>query len=239
MTDKPSIPTPATMKEKLQTLFNDKSLRPKDAGTFLSHTHSEEGGRFAKPQQIVGAAPVPEYPRQPEGSFSNQAAVVPPEEPLGFSVDDVPIIGEHHEIEALLDAAVVAPEGNEPHHSHATVEQPAAQGDAAPIQTADKEAPMIERYLNDESLTEWEWKIEFCALARRRLERLENEKLSLFELYEEVNDAVLEAHCYFCGLNEDAQRRCAGGFARHAYARHEDQRTCAAMGKERIITSGD
>jgi len=51
----------ATNEEKLRTLFNDRNvLRQKDTGTFLSHTHSEEGGRFAKPQHIVGATPAPE-----------------------------------------------------------------------------------------------------------------------------------------------------------------------------------
>jgi hypothetical protein len=63
--------------------------------------------------------------------------------------------------------------------------------------------------INDDTVNPWEWRVEFCALARKRLARLENEKLSLFELYLEVNDTVMEAHCYFAGLDEQAQRACA------------------------------
>ena len=130
----------ASPTDKLATLLNDKRvLRQNDSGTFLSHTHTDEGGRFAKPQHVVGATPAPEYPRQPEGSFSNQSAIVPPEESLGFSIDEVPIIGEPHEVAASLQALGAvgdAPASTEPHSSlSATAEQPASPGDATPTET--------------------------------------------------------------------------------------------------------
>jgi hypothetical protein len=91
--------TDATNEEKLATLLNDKRvLREKNTGTFLSHTHSDEGGRFAKPQQIVGSEPVPEYPAGP--NWSPQAVGVEP--PLGF-VDETPIVGEPHEVQASIE----------------------------------------------------------------------------------------------------------------------------------------
>jgi hypothetical protein len=104
-------PSPATtMEEKLQTLFQDQALRNaqrrKDASTFQQFGESiasEEGGRWAKPTQVVGSGAAPEYPRQPEGSFSNQSAIVPPEEPLGFSVDEAPIVGEVGEVAASIE----------------------------------------------------------------------------------------------------------------------------------------
>ena len=96
----------ATAEEKLQTLFQDQALRNaqrrNDTGTFLSHTHSEEGGRYAKPQQVVGSAPTPEYPRQPDGSFSNQAAIVGDEPPYDGDMS-TPIVGERWEVEASLE----------------------------------------------------------------------------------------------------------------------------------------
>jgi hypothetical protein len=63
--------------------------------------------------------------------------------------------------------------------------------------------------LADDELTDWEWEIDFKAMAIRRLERLQNEKLTLSELIEEIEDATQEAFTYFCGLDEQAQRRCA------------------------------
>jgi hypothetical protein len=63
--------------------------------------------------------------------------------------------------------------------------------------------------IGDDLATKWEWEIEFKAMAIRRIKRLQSEKLSLSELMEEIEDATLEAFTYFCGLDEQAQRRCA------------------------------
>ena len=90
--------------DRLETLLNDKRVQ-KDASTFLSHTHSEDSGRFAKPQHVVGETPAVEYPRQPPSSFSNQAAVVGPEENLGFDVNALEPVGTEPEILASLDVA--------------------------------------------------------------------------------------------------------------------------------------
>jgi hypothetical protein len=106
MTNKsPSPITNATPEEKLQTLFQDQALRNAerrklDAGTFLSHTHSDEGGRFAKPQQVVGSAPVPEYPAGP--NWSPQAVGVEP--PLNQDVDAMEPQGESFEVAASIEA---------------------------------------------------------------------------------------------------------------------------------------
>jgi hypothetical protein len=54
---------------------------------------------------------------------------------------------------------------------------------------------------------EWEW--DFSSLAIARIKRLQEEKLTLPELIEEINDATLEAYTYFCGLDDEAQRRVA------------------------------
>jgi hypothetical protein len=108
----PSGPTttPANPIEKLEALLQDQALRNaqrrKDTSTLQQFGQSqanEEGGRWAKPTQVVGANAAPEYPRQPEGSFSNQAAVVPPEESLGFSVEETPIVGEDWEVQQSLE----------------------------------------------------------------------------------------------------------------------------------------
>jgi hypothetical protein len=148
MTNKsPSPTTNATPEDKLRTLLQDQALRnaqrKRDAGTFLSHTHSDEGGRYSKPQQIVGSAPVPEYPRQPDGSFSNQAAVVGPEESLGFDINETPIVGESWEIEAsvraLDEAAAPATEASD--ISSLDVVAVERKGDAAPTETSSSNFP--------------------------------------------------------------------------------------------------
>jgi hypothetical protein len=85
--------TEPTMKEKREQIKN----------TYLAHTHSDEGGRFAKttPTNVIGSSPV-SYPKLQSGPWSDQP--MPPEEPpLGFSVDEVPIVGESFEVEASLD----------------------------------------------------------------------------------------------------------------------------------------
>jgi hypothetical protein len=104
MTNKsPSPITNATPEQKLETLFEDQALRnaqrQRDAGTFLLHTHSDEGGRFAKPMNVVGVKPVPEYPAGP--NWSPQAVGVEP--PLGFSIDEMEPVGRQDEIEASIE----------------------------------------------------------------------------------------------------------------------------------------
>jgi hypothetical protein len=85
--------TEPTMKEKKELIKN----------TYLAHTHSDEGGRFAKttPTNVIGSSPV-SYPKLRTGPWADQP--MPPEEPpLGFSVEEVPVVGESWEVEASLD----------------------------------------------------------------------------------------------------------------------------------------
>jgi hypothetical protein len=148
MSNHPTPTTNATMEEKLRTLFQDQALRNaerrKNASTFSQFAGSEaaqDAGRYAAVNKatVTGSAPVPEYPRQPDGSFSNQAAVVGPEESLGFDINEVPIVGEDFEVEASLKSlseAVVDPEG-----PSAAVERSAARGDATPTETSSSNFP--------------------------------------------------------------------------------------------------
>jgi hypothetical protein len=56
-----------------------------------------EGGRFAQDRIVSGSAPSVEYPRLPASSpWSGPQPG--PEEPLGWSVAEVPICGEPHEV---------------------------------------------------------------------------------------------------------------------------------------------
>ena len=75
--------------EKRRILANDLSVR--DSGTFLSHTHSEAGGRFAsvESQQVIGRDGAPRYPALPSSSPWAGPDLVGPEPPLGFSVDEM------------------------------------------------------------------------------------------------------------------------------------------------------
>ena len=85
--------TEPTMKEKRELIKN----------TYLAHTHSDEGGRFAKttPTNVIGSSPV-SYPKLQSGPWSDQP--MPPEEPpLGFSVEETPVVGESWEVEKSLD----------------------------------------------------------------------------------------------------------------------------------------
>jgi hypothetical protein len=86
------------------TLRNDKRV----ASTYLDHTHNEEGGRFAKPQQVIGTT-APEYPAGPNWA----ADPVGVEPPLGFSVEDHEPVGEYAEVaKSLGDATTEASSSN-------------------------------------------------------------------------------------------------------------------------------
>ena len=55
-----------------------------------------KAGRFAKASIVSGATPTVQYPRLPASS-PWAADMVPPEEPLGYSVNDLSPTGELHE----------------------------------------------------------------------------------------------------------------------------------------------
>jgi hypothetical protein len=83
-------------KEREAILKNDKRV----ASTYLDHTHSEEGGRFAKPQTIVGQTQTPEYPMAAP-NWAPQAVGVEP--PLGIDVNATEPVGEYGEVTASIE----------------------------------------------------------------------------------------------------------------------------------------
>jgi hypothetical protein len=64
--------------ERRRVLANDARVK-EQAGTFLSHTHMDEGGRYAQVSsaQIVGQSAVPNYP-----AASSPLQTELPDEPL-------------------------------------------------------------------------------------------------------------------------------------------------------------
>jgi len=78
--------------ERLETLLQDADLRRRqqagpEAGTYLSHTHSELGGRFAVAEhRIITGVASPKPPPLPASSPWSGAQPQPgPEPPLGFN----------------------------------------------------------------------------------------------------------------------------------------------------------
>lgn len=53
-------------RERRETLQNDRRVR-EQTGTYLSHTHNEAGGRFAREQTVVGKSSDP-WPKLPASS---------------------------------------------------------------------------------------------------------------------------------------------------------------------------
>jgi hypothetical protein len=72
--------------ERRRVLANDQRVK-EQSGTFLSHTHMDEGGRFGQvaSAQIVGADPIPRYP----AAAAHQRDPCGPEQPFGYSVNDL------------------------------------------------------------------------------------------------------------------------------------------------------
>jgi hypothetical protein len=72
--------------ERRRVLANDHRVK-EQSGTFLSHTHMDEGGRFAQVTnaQVVGADPIPNYP----AAAPHQRDPVPIEPPLGYRIDEL------------------------------------------------------------------------------------------------------------------------------------------------------
>jgi hypothetical protein len=87
-----------TQAEKRAVLRNDALVRGAALADVAEVFNPQPGGRFA-----ASAPTTTSIPRQPEGS-PWAADPVPPEPPLGFSVDDLPIVGEPHEIERSIAA---------------------------------------------------------------------------------------------------------------------------------------
>jgi hypothetical protein len=73
--------------------------------TFFSHTHPDEGGRFAvsdqPPRHVVGSTPAPRYPAGPNWS-ADPTGVEPP---LGVPIDQMEPVGEAFEVAKSLAEA--------------------------------------------------------------------------------------------------------------------------------------
>jgi hypothetical protein len=88
-----------------ERLLREKAAADRRASTYLAQAvaASEDiGGRYKQvaPMTITGATPVPQYPRQPEGSPWSQQWPNDPD-PLGYSVEDIgEPVGSPAEIEA-------------------------------------------------------------------------------------------------------------------------------------------
>ena len=74
------------MLERRRTLENERRIR-EQTGTYLSHTHSDLGGRYAQiqPENVVGQSAVPQYP----AASSSWQIQLPDEPPLGYRIDDL------------------------------------------------------------------------------------------------------------------------------------------------------
>jgi hypothetical protein len=81
----------------------------REVGTYHAFATSEAGaigGRFAAEAKtrVTGVAPVPQYPAQPANSpWADEPVGL--EQPLGYSVEETPAVGEAFELERSLSLA--------------------------------------------------------------------------------------------------------------------------------------
>src|SRR6516162_4701971 len=85
---------PEDQEERRRVLLNDARVREQarngDTGTYLSHTHSELGGRFALTEhQTITGVVSPAPPPLPSTSPWAGPDPVPHEPPLGYRIDDL------------------------------------------------------------------------------------------------------------------------------------------------------
>jgi hypothetical protein len=75
--------------ERRRVLLNDARVR-EQSGTYLSHTHSELGGRFAvTDHQTITGVVSPAPPPLPANSPWHGRDPVPDEPPLGYRIDEM------------------------------------------------------------------------------------------------------------------------------------------------------
>jgi hypothetical protein len=111
MTNAPSPTTDTTMKEKEEILRNDRRASTMH-GRASADLDLENTGRFAKPHAVIGVDGAPDYPRLPSGPWADPVQV-PPEEPLGYDINEAPIVGEAFELgEAVTPSALAQGEAN-------------------------------------------------------------------------------------------------------------------------------
>jgi hypothetical protein len=112
--------------ERLQELFNDLAVRrhqerkpAEETGTLYDHAQGDAntvGGRWAAQNRatLSGDKISVDYPTLPDASPWHAGNAVEP--PLGFSIDEAPIVGEWHEVQASLrgdrEASVQEPDAD-------------------------------------------------------------------------------------------------------------------------------
>ena len=103
-----------SQRERREVLENDRQVHAdRKATTYRQHAEAsvddDFGGRYARltPTQVTGVGPVVRYPRLPADNPSNQLALTPKEEPLGYSIEDQEPVGEPHELRASTPASQV------------------------------------------------------------------------------------------------------------------------------------
>lgn len=103
-TSRASFDNPTSQEERAKLLREQRTINTRTAMTELITPSA--GGRFAKAlgEYTVGATPTVEYPKLPDGSPWRQQQP-PPEEPLGFSVEEMPVMGEPWEAERAAEIA--------------------------------------------------------------------------------------------------------------------------------------
>jgi hypothetical protein len=89
-----------SQKERAEVLRNDRRNQTLH-GRASSDLDLENSGRFAKPHAVIGVD-APDYPKLPASSPWHHDPV-PPEEPIGVSIDAHEPVGEIGEIQASLD----------------------------------------------------------------------------------------------------------------------------------------
>jgi hypothetical protein len=117
--------------ERRQVLANDVRVR-REGTTYhkLAQAEQEIGGRFAvnRPKPQITGTSASQVPPQPDGS-PWRTDPVPDEEPLGFSVEEMPVVGEPHESVAS-EAPALSVASPDRHLSEPRVSEPptAARG---------------------------------------------------------------------------------------------------------------
>jgi hypothetical protein len=79
------------MAERRRVLANDARVREQQreqGSTYLDQYHSDLGGRYVQiqPENVIGSTAIPQYP---QASTPFQRDPVPPENPLGYRIDEL------------------------------------------------------------------------------------------------------------------------------------------------------
>jgi len=64
---------------------------------------------------------------------------------------------------------------------------------------------LVGRFDDRENITDFEWEVECAALAEQRLLRLETERHSRFECFQELQEIIFDLELYWSGLSPERQ----------------------------------